>query len=103
MISHAGIVSSGARSGISLKLHNNILILDEAHGLTAALENAHSAPVTVKQLSAVKTFLQFYINKYRARLSSKSLLTLNQICFVVGKLLGEFLDLIRLHAVQSIL
>nr|XP_049694721.1 putative ATP-dependent RNA helicase DDX11-like protein 8 isoform X2 [Helicoverpa armigera] len=88
LISHAGIVSSGARSGISLKLQNNILILDEAHGLTAALENAHSAPVTVKQLSSVKTFLQFYINKYRARLSSKNLLTLNQISFIVGKLLG---------------
>ncbi|XP_047022260.1 ATP-dependent DNA helicase DDX11 isoform X2 [Helicoverpa zea] len=88
LISHAGIVSSGARSGISLKLQNNILILDEAHGLTAALENAHSAPVTFKQLSSVKTFLQFYINKYRARLSSKNLLTLNQISFVVGKLLG---------------
>ncbi|PZC75978.1 hypothetical protein B5X24_HaOG205271 [Helicoverpa armigera] len=88
LISHAGIVSSGARSGISLKLQNNILILDEAHGLTAALENAHSAPVTVKQLSSVKTFMQFYINKYRARLSSKNLLTLNQISFVVGKLLS---------------
>ncbi|KAH9635492.1 hypothetical protein HF086_015492 [Spodoptera exigua] len=67
LISHAGIVSSGARSGISLKLDDNILILDEAHGLTAALENAHSAPVSMKQLSSVKTFLQFYINKYRAR------------------------------------
>ncbi|KAI5646593.1 hypothetical protein NE865_01527 [Phthorimaea operculella] len=88
LISHAGIVSSGARSGVSLKLQNNILILDEAHGLTAALENAHSAPVSAKQLIAVKTFLQFYINKYRARLSSKNLLTLNQMNFVVGKLLG---------------
>lgn len=88
LISHAGIVSSGARSGISLKLDNNILILDEAHGLTAALENAHSAPVSIKQLSSVKTFLHFYINKYRSRLSSKNLLSLNQISFVVGKLLG---------------
>lgn len=88
LISHAGIVSAGARSGVSLKLRDNILILDEAHGLTAALENAHSAPVSYKQLSSVKTFLQFYINKYRARLSSKNLLSLNQITFVVGKLLG---------------
>ncbi|XP_069358195.1 ATP-dependent DNA helicase DDX11 isoform X1 [Maniola hyperantus] len=88
LISHAGIVSSGARSGVSLKLQDNILILDEAHGLTAALENAHSAPVSAKQLSSVKTFLQFYINKYRARLSSKNLLQLNQVNFVVGKLLG---------------
>ncbi|XP_075971830.1 ATP-dependent DNA helicase DDX11 [Anticarsia gemmatalis] len=88
LISHAGIVSSGARAGISLKLQNNIVILDEAHGLTAALENAHSAPVSIKQLSAVKTFIQFYINKYRARLSSRNLLSLNQISFVVGKLLG---------------
>ncbi|XP_026322080.1 ATP-dependent DNA helicase DDX11 [Hyposmocoma kahamanoa] len=88
LISHAGIVSAGARSGVSLKLKDNILILDEAHGLTAALENAHSAPVSYKQLSSVKTFLQFYINKYRARLSSKNLLSLNQITFIVGKLLG---------------
>ncbi|XP_028027287.1 ATP-dependent DNA helicase DDX11 isoform X1 [Bombyx mandarina] len=88
LISHAGIVSSGARSGISLKLKDNILILDEAHGLSAALENAHSAPVTVKQLSSVKTYLQFYINKYRAKLSSRNLLSLNQISFVVGKLIS---------------
>lgn len=95
-------MSSGARSGISLKLQNNILILDEAHGLTAALENAHSAPVTFKQLSLVKTFLQFYINKYRARLSSKNLLTLNQISFVVVKLLCKFLlFFIRLRATHS--
>ncbi|CAH2105474.1 unnamed protein product [Euphydryas editha] len=88
LISHAGIVSSGARSGISLKLQDNILILDEAHGLTAALENAHSAPLSSKQLTSVKTFLEFYINKYRNRFSSKSLLQLNQINFVIGKLLG---------------
>ncbi|KAI8424508.1 hypothetical protein MSG28_002971 [Choristoneura fumiferana] len=88
LVSHAGIVSAGARSGVSLKLSNNILILDEAHGLTAALENAHSAPVSVKQLNSVKTFLQFYINKYRGRLSSRNLLSLNQINFVVGKLVG---------------
>ncbi|KOB74507.1 putative DEAD/H, partial [Operophtera brumata] len=79
LISHAGIVSAGARAGISLKLTNNILILDEAHGLTAALENAHSAPVSGKQLCAVKTCLQYYVAKYRARLvaSSLSLLTNN--------------------------
>ncbi|XP_023940791.1 ATP-dependent DNA helicase DDX11 [Bicyclus anynana] len=88
LVSHAGIVSSGARSGVSLKLQDNVLILDEAHGLTAALENAHCAPVTVKQLASVKTFLEFYINKYRVRLSSKNLLQLNQVNFVVGKLLG---------------
>ncbi|XP_048006864.1 ATP-dependent DNA helicase DDX11-like [Leguminivora glycinivorella] len=88
LVSHAGMVSAGARSGFSLKLHNNVLILDEAHGLTTALESAHSAPVSTKQLTAVKTFLKFYIDKYRARLSSKNLLTLNQMNFVVGKLVG---------------
>ncbi|CAG9559763.1 unnamed protein product [Danaus chrysippus] len=88
LISHAGIVSHGARTGVSIKLQNNILIMDEAHGLSAALENAHSAPVSHKQLSCVKTFLEFYINKYRSLLSSKNLLQLNQINFVVGKLIG---------------
>ncbi|CAG4917144.1 unnamed protein product [Colias eurytheme] len=88
LISHAGILSSGARSGISLKLKDNIVILDEAHGLTAALENAYSAPVSGKQLKCLKTFLQVYINKYRPRLSSKNLLLLNQMNFVVGRLLN---------------
>ncbi|KAG7307926.1 hypothetical protein JYU34_006542 [Plutella xylostella] len=88
LLSHAGIVSAGAREGVSLQLDNNILILDEAHGLTAALESAHSAPVTDNQLTAVNTFLKFYINKYRARLSSRNLLCLNQLSFVVGKLCG---------------
>ncbi|KPJ06016.1 Putative ATP-dependent RNA helicase DDX11-like protein 8 [Papilio machaon] len=88
LLSHAGIVNSGARSGFSIKLKDNILILDEAHGLSAALENAHSAPVSYKQLSSVKMYLNFYINKYRSRLNSKNLLLLNQMSFVVGKLLG---------------
>ncbi|CAG9134355.1 unnamed protein product [Plutella xylostella] len=88
LLSHAGIVSAGAREGVSLQLDNNILILDEAHGLTAALESAHSAPVTDNQLTAVNMFLKFYINKYRARLSSRNLLCLNQLSFVVGKLCG---------------
>ncbi|XP_063824609.1 ATP-dependent DNA helicase DDX11 [Ostrinia nubilalis] len=88
LVSHAGIVSSGARSGMSLKLQDNVLIMDEAHGLAAALENAHCAPVSAKHLSSVKTFLQLYINKYGSRLSSKNLLTLNQLGYVVGKLLG---------------
>ncbi|CAG5041487.1 unnamed protein product [Parnassius apollo] len=88
LISHAGIVNSGARSGFSLKLKDNVLILDEAHGLSAALENAHSAPVSYKQLSSVKTYLDFYINKYRERLTSRNLLMLNQMCFVIAKLLG---------------
>ncbi|XP_041970234.1 putative ATP-dependent RNA helicase DDX11-like protein 8 isoform X2 [Aricia agestis] len=88
LVSHAGLVSSGARSGISLKLKNNVVIFDEAHGLTAALENAHSAPVLAKQLSSVKTYLNFYINKFRAKLSSKNLLLLNQISFVIGRLIA---------------
>ncbi|XP_052755943.1 ATP-dependent DNA helicase DDX11 isoform X2 [Galleria mellonella] len=88
LMSHAGVASSGARAGISLNLNNNILILDEAHGLPTALENANSAPLSERDLSSVKTCLQFYINKYSSRLSSKNLLLLNQMSFVVGKLLG---------------
>ncbi|KAM3967337.1 ATP-dependent DNA helicase DDX11 [Aphomia sociella] len=88
LMSHAGVASSGARAGISLNLNNNILILDEAHGLPGALENANSAPLSERDLSSVRTCLQFYVNKYSSRLSSKNLLLLNQMSFIVGKLLG---------------
>lgn len=81
---------------MSLKLKDNVLIMDEAHGLTAALENAHCAPVSARHLSSVKTFLQLYINKYRARLSSKNLLSLNQLNYVVGKMYGKIFKLILL-------
>ncbi|XP_013190361.1 ATP-dependent DNA helicase DDX11 [Amyelois transitella] len=88
LMSHAGVASSGARTGISLNLKNNILVLDEAHGLPAALENANSAPLSEKHLCCVKTCLKFYVNKYSSRLNSKNLLSLNQMGFVVGRLLG---------------
>ncbi|KAL4706903.1 hypothetical protein ACJJTC_012362 [Scirpophaga incertulas] len=88
LVSHAGIVSEGARSGMSLKLKDNILILDEAHALTSALENAYSAPVSARYLDAVRRFLKQYINKYRSRLSSKNLLALNQLQYIVTKLSG---------------
>ncbi|XP_059062417.1 ATP-dependent DNA helicase DDX11 isoform X1 [Achroia grisella] len=88
LMSHAGVASAGARTGMSLNLNNNILILDEAHGLPTALENANSAPLSERDLSSVKTCLQYYVNKYSSRLSSRNLLLLNQMSFIVGKLLG---------------
>ncbi|CAG9794947.1 unnamed protein product [Diatraea saccharalis] len=85
LLSHAGVVSGG---GSSLRLRDNVLIVDEAHGISAALQQAQCAPLSAARLSAVRAAILLYSSTYSSRLSSANLLALNRLQFVVNKLLG---------------
>lgn len=78
--------STRKASGINLK--NNIIIIDEAHNLLDTIEHIHSAEVSGFQLQTALDKLKNYRDKYSSRFAAKNLLYLNQLIFVVGKILG---------------
>lgn len=72
-------------SGIKLK--NNIVIIDEAHNLLEALAEMYSALISGHQLIHAHSQLTEYRNRYRSKFSAVNLLNINQILFIIGKLI----------------
>lgn len=75
---------------LGIKLKNNIVIIDEAHNLLEALGQMYSSCVTHSQLYYAHLQLLSYKAKYSTRFSYNNLLCINQLIFVVKKLLSTF-------------
>lgn len=65
------------------------MIIDEAHNLLDTIENIYSAEINGTQLEVASIKLKQYKDKYNTRFSAKNLLSLNQILYIVNKLLGN--------------
>ncbi|GBP85109.1 hypothetical protein EVAR_51228_1 [Eumeta japonica] len=90
LMSHAGLVGGAARAGRGVRLRGHVLVVDEAHALVPALQRAHAAPLPRTHLHILLIALRRYTRHYATRLASRHLLCLNQIIFIVGRLLGLF-------------
>ncbi|XP_055378737.1 ATP-dependent DNA helicase DDX11 [Condylostylus longicornis] len=77
--------STRLQSGISLK--NNIVIVDEAHNLLDTLSNIYSAGVDLIQLNSALVQLTKYKERYFNKFSTNNLLKINQIIFIVKRLI----------------
>lgn len=75
---------------IGIKLKNNVVIIDEAHNLLEALGQMYSSCVTHSQLYYAHLQLLSYKAKFSTRFSYNNLLCINQLIFVVKKLLSTF-------------
>lgn len=76
-----------------IKLKNNIIIIDEAHNLLEAMAQMYSSETTCSQLYHSHQQLKNYKAKYSTRFSATNLLCINQLIFIIGKLieiLGKF-------------
>lgn len=96
------ILHSGTRDGIGLKTKNSVVLLDEAHNIIESISNMYSTHVTLIQLEESGKGLKTYIARYMSRFSSKNLLQLKQIAFIIKSLisyLGKLLMCNRIHAV----
>ena len=53
-----------------MHVRDNVLIVDEAHNLVDAVNNAHSAQVSAAQLRAAQDQLSGYYQRFRTRLAA---------------------------------
>lgn len=92
------ILHQSTREASGIKLKNNVVIIDEAHNLLEALVDMHSAQITGHQLLHAHSQLLEYRNRYSTKFTAQNLLYINQILFIVGKLiklLGKSIQLGR--------
>lgn len=72
------------QSGIDLQ--NSIVIIDEAHNLLDAISSIYSNEISLSQLSLLLNQIVAYKMRYCERFSTKNLLKINQIIFIVKRL-----------------
>ncbi|KRT83357.1 hypothetical protein AMK59_4066 [Oryctes borbonicus] len=91
LIPYNTILHKPTREANGIKLKNNIVIIDEAHNLLEAISQMYSSEVTYLQLFHSHKQLKNYKAKYSTRFSAPNLLGINQLIFIINKLL-EVLD-----------
>ncbi|ALC48501.1 CG11403 [Drosophila busckii] len=87
LLPYALLLQRSAREQLGLQLSGAVIIIDEAHNLLDTIAQLHSAELNVEQLQLAREQLSGYKQRYVQRLSSANLLRLNQLLFVVRRLL----------------
>ncbi|KAI4463622.1 dna repair dead helicase rad3/xp-d subfamily member [Holotrichia oblita] len=87
LVPYNTILHKSTRHANGIKLKNNIIIIDEAHNLLEAISQMYSTEVTYSQLYHSLQQLKNYKAKYSTRFSAPNLLCINQLIFIVSKLL----------------
>ncbi|CAH0386974.1 unnamed protein product [Bemisia tabaci] len=76
------------RDACGVKLKDNVVLIDEAHNLLDAIAQTHSTSITGMQIAYAYSQLSQYRDKYESRFSATNLLYLNQLIYIVGKLIS---------------
>lgn len=81
------LLQRSARQQLGIDLRGAIVIVDEAHNLLDTIAQLHSSELNLAQLQLAKQQLAGYKQRYARRLSSGNLLRINQLLYVVRRLL----------------
>ncbi|KAK7604095.1 hypothetical protein V9T40_004368 [Parthenolecanium corni] len=88
VIPYNTLLHKSTREASKIKLKNNIVIIDEAHNLLDAIGNMHSSLINGSQLCLCCNQLNQYKTKYEKLFNATSILYLDQLIFVVGRLIS---------------
>lgn len=81
------LLQRNSRQQLGIDLRGAIIIVDEAHNLLDTIAQLHSSELSRAQLQLAKQQMCGYKERYASRLSSANLLRINQLIFVVRRLL----------------
>jgi len=73
------LIVPSAREACGVNLKNSVVVIDEAHNLSSAIESSFSISITLATLQAAYRQLNQYKNKYGARLNAKNLMFVKQL------------------------
>ena len=59
-----------SRDSLGLHLQGSVIVIDEAHNLVDAVNNAHCAEASVQQLTAAEAQLKAYFDRFSTRLAA---------------------------------
>ncbi|XP_017011641.2 LOW QUALITY PROTEIN: ATP-dependent DNA helicase DDX11 [Drosophila takahashii] len=81
------LLQKSARNQLGINLKGSIVIVDEAHNLLDTLAQLHGAEINRQQLERAKLEISGYKEHFQKRFSTKNLLKINQLIFIVRQLL----------------
>ncbi|EDV92448.1 ATP-dependent DNA helicase DDX11 [Drosophila grimshawi] len=81
------LLQRSTRQQLGIDLRGAVIIVDEAHNLLDTIAQLHSSELSRDQLQLARQQLAAYKERYARRLSSANLLRINQLIFVVRRLL----------------
>ncbi|XP_050294645.1 ATP-dependent DNA helicase DDX11 [Anthonomus grandis grandis] len=90
LVPYNTLLHKSTREASGIRLKNNIVIIDEAHNLLEALAQMHGAELNYSQLFYSLHCLKCYKQRYSTMFSATTLRFLNQLIFVVSKLISMF-------------
>ncbi|XP_034664578.1 ATP-dependent DNA helicase DDX11 [Drosophila subobscura] len=81
------LLQQSARQQLGIDLRGSIVIVDEAHNLLDSIAQLHGSELTRSQLELARDQVTGYKEQYARRLSTRNLLRINQLIFVLRRLL----------------
>lgn len=75
------------RAQTGIELEKSVVIIDEAHNLLDAIFGMYSVEINLAELEVTLNQIQAYKRKYISRFSSGNLLKINQLIFVIKRLI----------------
>jgi Rad3-related DNA helicase len=78
-----------------LKLAGNVVIVDEAHNLVAAINSSHSVIITAEQLASTSELLLAYMNTFQQVLGSAKAATVTSIKGTVDRMTEKAADVLK--------
>ncbi|KAH8235971.1 hypothetical protein KR032_011625 [Drosophila birchii] len=81
------LLQKSARQQLGINLKGSVLVVDEAHNLLDSLAQLHGADINLQQLERARTEISAYKEQFQKRFSTKNLLKINQLIFIVKRLL----------------
>ncbi|XP_055549308.1 ATP-dependent DNA helicase DDX11 [Wyeomyia smithii] len=86
MMPYQNLLHRKTREQTGIDIKNAVIIIDEAHNLLDTISNIHSQEVTLDHLQQVRLHINAYKTQYFPRFSTKNLLKINQLLFIVTRL-----------------
>ncbi|KAH8373151.1 hypothetical protein KR200_005705 [Drosophila serrata] len=81
------LLQKSARQQLGINLKGSVLVVDEAHNLLDSLAQLHGAEINKRQLERARTEISAYKEQFQKRFSTRNLLKINQLIFIVKRLL----------------
>ncbi|KAI8033882.1 hypothetical protein M5D96_013337 [Drosophila gunungcola] len=81
------LLQKSARQQLGIKLKGSIVIVDEAHNLLDTLAQLHGVEINRQRLERARVEISGYKEHFQKRFSTKNLLKINQLIYIVRRLL----------------
>lgn len=85
-VPYASILHTKTRESLGIKVDDNIIIIDEAHNISEAVNSVRSTSFSVVEIESLTKCLSMYLDTFRSRLSPRNFVAIKSLDFLVRRL-----------------